>query len=244
LVAPAEVILDVDATDDPTHGAQALSGYHGYFGQHQYFPLLVYDDATGFPLAAWLRPGTVHAACGAVEILRPIVAALRAAWPGVRIVVRADTGLAVPAVSDYGEADHLEYVLGFASNAVRERATAQALADVEWNHHFYGYREPHVQRFEEIRDYQAGGWPHPRRIVAKVEVTPQGSQRRFVVTNRSSAPARLYRDCYVQRGQTGPHELFRDNGSRGRRVAVGGSDLCCRIIDTSAPSWRTVRNPG
>lgn len=95
---PGEIILDVDATDDQTHGSQALSAYHGYFEQHPYFPLLVYDGGTGLPLAAWLRPGTVGARCGAVDILRPIVTALRAAWPGVRIVLRADNGLAVPAV--------------------------------------------------------------------------------------------------------------------------------------------------
>src|SRR6266542_4265842 len=70
---PTEIILDIDATDDPTHGRQTLSGYHGYYRQHQYLPLLVYDGGTGFPLAAWLRPGTVHASCGAVEVLDTLV---------------------------------------------------------------------------------------------------------------------------------------------------------------------------
>jgi hypothetical protein len=198
--APAEIILDVDATDDPVHGAQALSGYHGYFEQHQYFPLLVFEGGTGFPLGCWLRPGTVHASCGAVEVLRPIVQALRAAWPGVRVVLRADNGLAVPAVYDYCEEDGLEYVLGYATNTVLQRATEQALADLELYHCFYGHREPHVQRFEEVRDYQAGSWPHPRRVVAKVEVNPQGSQRRFVVSNRAGTPEEIYRGFYVQRG--------------------------------------------
>src|SRR5262249_40324675 len=127
---PAVLILDVDATDDPTHGAQALSGYHGYFRQHQYFPLHVYEGHSGFPLAAWLRPGTVHASLGVVDILRLIVAQLRAAWPGVRILVRADNGLAVPAVYAFCEAEALDYVLGYASNPVLERATAQAFDDL------------------------------------------------------------------------------------------------------------------
>ena len=70
---PTEIILDVDATDDPTHGQQTLSAYHGYFRQHQYFPLLVFAGATGFPLAAWLRPGTVHASCGAVDAVQVLV---------------------------------------------------------------------------------------------------------------------------------------------------------------------------
>jgi hypothetical protein len=74
--------------------AQVLSFFHGYFDQHQYFPLLVFDGETGFPLAAWLRPGTVHASCGAVDVLRGIVTQLRAAWPGVLILIRGDTGFA------------------------------------------------------------------------------------------------------------------------------------------------------
>ena len=106
----------MDATDDPTHGRQALSGYHGYYRQHQYLPLHVYEGHSGFPLAVWLRPGTVHASLGAVDILRPLVARLRAAWPGVRILVRADNGLGVPAVYDFCESEGLDYVIGYASN--------------------------------------------------------------------------------------------------------------------------------
>jgi hypothetical protein len=109
---PEEIILDADATDDPTHGAQALSGYHGYFRQHQYFPLHVYEGHTGFPLAVWLRPGAVHASLGAVDILSSIVALLRAAWPAVRILIRADNGLGVPALYDFCEDHGLAYVIG------------------------------------------------------------------------------------------------------------------------------------
>jgi hypothetical protein len=220
---PAEVILDVDATDDPVHGTQALSGYHGYFRQHQYFPLLVYDGASGFPLAAWLRPGTVHASCGAVEVLRPIIQALRAAWPGVQMVVRADNGLAVPAVYDFCEAEGLEYVLGYATNAVLQRATAHALAELELYYRYYGYRDAHVQRFEEIRDYQADSWPHPRRVLAKLEINPHGSQRRFVVSNRPGTPAAIYRDLYVQRGEV-PEQPIGElkNGLRADRLSACG----------------------
>src|SRR5262249_9559977 len=123
---PTEVILDVDASDDPVHGHQTLSGYHGYYRQHQYLPLFVYEGATGFPLAAWLRPGTVHASLGAAEILDAIVTRLRAAWPNVRIQVRSDNGLAVPRLYDYCEANGLTYALGYATNPVLQRATDQA----------------------------------------------------------------------------------------------------------------------
>jgi hypothetical protein len=220
---PTELILDVDATDDPVHGGQALSGYHGYYRQHQYLPLHIYEGHSGFPLAVWLRPGVVHASCGAVDILRSLVAQLRAAWPDVRILLRADNGLGVPAVYDFCEDAHLDYVIGYASNAVLERATAQALADVELYYRFYGRRDPHVQRFEELRDYQASGWPHPRRVVAKVEINPQGSQRRYVVTNRSEAAAVVYREVYVQRGAV-PEQPIGEmkNGLRCERLSSSG----------------------
>jgi len=220
---PTELILDVDATDDPVHGQQALSGYHGYYRQHQYLPLHIYEGHSGFPLAVWLRPGVVHASCGAVDILRPLVARLRAVWPGVRILLRADNGLGVPAVYDFCERAGLDYVIGYASNAVLERATAQALADVELYYCWYGRRDPHVQRFEEIRDYQAGGWPHPRRVVAKVEINPHGSQRRYVVTNLPDAAAVVYRDVYVQRGAV-PEQPIGEmkNGLRCERLSSSG----------------------
>jgi Transposase DDE domain group 1 len=220
---PTEILLDVDATDDPTHGQQTLSAYHGYFRQHQYFPLLIYDGATGFPLAAWLRPGTVHASCGAADILAALLARLRAAWPGVRITIRGDSGMAVPEMYTFCEDHDARYVFGFGTNDVLKRATAQALADVELYYRFYGRREPHVQRYEEIPGYQAGTWPHPRRIVAKIEHTPQGSQRRFVVTNRKEGPATVYREWYVPRGAV-PEQPIGEmkNGLQADRLSACG----------------------
>lgn len=220
---PTEIILDVDASDDPVHGHQALSGYHGYYQQQQYLPLFVYDGDTGFPLAAWLRPGTVHASTGAVEVLDRIVTLVRAAWPEVRIRVRSDNGFAVPGVYEYCEGHDLPYAFGFASNAVLRRETEQALADLELYHHWYQHREPSVQRFESILDYQAEGWPHPRRIIAKIEVTPQGSQRRFVVSNMSEPEEWMYRDFYVQRGRV-PEQPIGEmkNGLQADRLSACG----------------------
>jgi hypothetical protein len=229
---PAEVIIDLDPTDDPVHGQQALSAYHGYYRQHQYLPLLVYEGTTGFPLAAWLRPGTVHAACGAVEVLQAIVDKLRQVWPGVVIRVRGDTGLAVPALYEYCEEHRLFYAFGFAANAVLHRLTATALADLELYYAFYGRSDPHVQRFENLPAYQADGWSRPRRIVAKIEITPQGSQRRYVVTNQEEKADEVYRDFYVQRGAV-PEQPIGElkNGLRGDRLSACG--FC-------ANSWRLL----
>ena len=156
----------------------------------------------------WLRPGVVHASCGAVDILRSLVARLRAAWPGVQILLRADNGLGVPAVYDFCESDGLEYVIGYATNAVLERATAQALADVELYYRFYGRRDPHVQRFEEVRDYQAGGWPH----------APGGGQGRAQSARQPTA-------------------LCGDQPDRGRCGSVPG-DLCAAGRGTRATDRR------
>src|SRR5207248_7338147 len=89
---------------------------------------------------------------------------------------------------------------GYSSNPVLQRRTEQAMTDVELYYHFYGHCEPDLQRFEVFEDYQADGWSRPRRIVAKIEINPQGSQRRFVVTNLSGHPRGIYRGFYVQRG--------------------------------------------
>jgi len=197
---PTFVILDIDPSDDPTHGQQVLSFFHGYYDQHQYFPLFVFDGETDFPLAAWLRPGTVPASCGAVATLQPIVQALRAAWPNLLILVRGDSGLATPEVYEFCEAEGLLYAFGYSSNDVLKRRTAQALHDLETYYTFYGEREPAVQRFEVFEDYQADTWSRPRRIVAKIEINRHGSNRRFVVTNLSGQGAGIYHGFYVQRG--------------------------------------------
>jgi Transposase DDE domain group 1 len=197
---PSYIVLDSDPSDDPTHGQQVLSLFHGYFDQYQYFPLFVFDGETGFPLAAWLRPGTVHASCGAVSTLRSIVEALRAAWPDVLILVRGDTGMAVPEVYEFCEAEGLLYGFGYASNAVLKHRTDAALSDLETYYACYQHREPEVQRFEVIEDYQAESWSRPRRIVAKIEINRHGVNRRFVITNLSGHGQGIYHGFYVQRG--------------------------------------------
>jgi hypothetical protein len=199
---PAYVILDIDPSADPTHGQQVLTAFHGYFDQHQYFPLFVFDGETGFPLAAWLRPGTVHASCGAVATLQPIVAALRAAWPGVLILVRGDSGLATPEVYEFCDSEGLLYAFGYSSNDVLKERTAQALSDLQTYYAWYAQREPQVQRFEVFEDYQADTWSRPRRIVAKIEINRHGTNRRFIVTNLSGQGQGIYHGFYVQRGDT------------------------------------------
>ncbi len=196
--APERIVLDVDATDDPTHGEQQLSLFDGYRRQYQYKPLLVLEGETGFPLAGHLRPGTAHDSLGAADVLREIVEQLRAAWPAVPILVRGDCGFALPQVYDFCEAEKLLYCLGLASNAVLKRKTQLLLNLAQARFDLYDEKQ---QLFTTFDDYQAGTWPHPRTVVAKVEVMPQGTNRRFVVTNIQDAPQAIYHDFYVQRGR-------------------------------------------
>jgi len=106
------IVIDIDATDDPTHGSQQLSFFHGYYDEHMYHPLLVFDGKTGFPLAAVLRPGNAHASRGAVKLLKRLIRRLRRAYPEAKILLRADAGFAIPALYRFCEKRRLLYTIG------------------------------------------------------------------------------------------------------------------------------------
>lgn len=217
---PSYVIVDLDPTDDPTHGQQLLTGFHGYYEQYQYFPLLLFDGESGFPLGAWLRPGTVHASCGAVQALEEVVQALRKAWPKVLILVRGDCGLAVPEMYQYCEENGLLYALGFASNEVLKRRTARHLETVRLAAKVWGES---LQHFESLEDYQAQSWRRARRIVVKLEANDKGVNRRFVVTNLSGDPQGLYHGFYVQRGNVPERPIGQwKNDLEGDRLSAHG----------------------
>jgi hypothetical protein len=196
--APSRIVLDFDGTDDPTHGEQEGSAYHGYYRQHQLFPLLVFDADTDQLVTAVLRPGTVHAGHGAVTILKRIVAALRGRWPGVAVEVRADSGFALPALYAWCEAEGIAYTIGLVPNARLEALAAPLLADAQ--------RQSAAAAGAKIRllgeaTYRAGSWPCDRRVVLKAEALEKGLNTRFVVTTRTDPPERLYA-FYTDRGET------------------------------------------
>jgi len=197
---PARIILDADATDDPTHGQQELEFYHGYYDEHCYLPLLVYATADGGEqelMAAVLRPGNVHAGHRAVAVLRRLVERLRAAFPDTEILLRADAGFARPEVYDYCEAANLSYVISLAKNSRLLEQAEPWLAEAQA---IYAETGEKVRRFGEF-SYAAASWPHPRRVVVKAEVMAPGENPRFVVTNlREADPAAIYDELYTQRG--------------------------------------------
>ncbi len=125
---PSRILLDLDSTDDPTHGDQEGSCYHGYYRQHMYHPLLVFDGHTGQLVTAVLRPGNSHAGGGALAVLRRVVGRLREAWPGAEVEIRADAGFALPAVYEWCEEEGVGYTIGLVSNP-RLEAIAEPLLE-------------------------------------------------------------------------------------------------------------------
>jgi hypothetical protein len=195
---PTRILLDLDSTDDPTHGDQEGSAYHGYFRQHMYHPLLVFDGETGQFITAILRPGTAHAGHGALAILRRLVARLRTRWPGVAIELRADAGFAKPEIYAWCEAQGIAYTIGLIPNPRLEQVAAPLVAEVRAAQTAADGAK--VRRLTEA-PYQAGSWPTPRRIIIKAEALAKGTNTRFVVTTRRDPPAALYA-WYTARGET------------------------------------------
>lgn len=197
---PVAVRFDLDAVDDPAHGQQQLVLFHGFYEQYQYLPLLITCADTDQFVMVSLRPGAVHASLGADTDLEYLVRRLRQAWPGVHIRVRGDAGFGVPKMYDLCERLGIDYTFGLATNHVlKERSDALLQQAVEA---FTQTGEPQ-RRFDTFA-YQAGSWPWPRCVVAKAEANAQGTNRRFVVTNRPGArivPEPAY-DDYALRGES------------------------------------------
>jgi len=193
---PHHIVLDIDGTDDPTHGQQEGSAYHGYYRQHMLHPLLVFDGETHQLITAILRRGNTHGSTGVVAVLKRIVAALRARWPGVRLELRMDSGGAVPAIYAFCEREGIAYTIGLSTNPRLTALAAPLTAAAQ--------RQRAECGAEKVRlcgetVYQAASWDHPRRVVIKAEALPKGPNTRFVVTTRSDPPEALY-DWYVDRG--------------------------------------------
>ena len=199
---PAVIVLDIDSTDDPTHGQQQLSFFHGYYDQHMYHPLLIFDGERGQLVSAVLRPGNAHAARGAMGVLRRIIRRLKQRFPHTQMVVRGDSAFAVPRVLRMleeldRELGGIAYVIGLAQNAVLLRSGAAALSEARLR--FQATKQT-VQHFDAFA-YAAETWPQARHVVMKAEVSEHGANPRFVVTSLPEfAPALLYH-AYCERGQ-------------------------------------------
>ncbi len=196
--APKEIILDLDATDDPLHGKQEGRFFHGYYGHYCYLPLYIFCGE--FLLCARLRSSNIDASSGSVEELQRIVAQIRAAWPQVHIVVRGDSGFCREELMSWCEAEGVDYLLGLAKN---DRLKADLAKEMEEAKAQYQETGRAARLFKEFVYQTRKSWSCARRVVAKAEHLEKGENPRFVVTslNREAWPAQeLYEQHYCARG--------------------------------------------
>jgi hypothetical protein len=201
--APEEIVLDIDGWDDPTHGNQQLSCFHGYYGQHMYFPVLINESTSGYPLVLQLRAGNSHPGKGVAGILRWLFWRLKRAFPGVRLILRADAGFALPEILQVCERSGVGYAIGFSRNAVTERKISNLL---EQSRLQFIQTQQKARVFDDVY-YAAATWDYPRRLVMKAEWLAKGANPPFVLTNLELPPQVLYDQFYVKRGADSEHRI-------------------------------------
>jgi hypothetical protein len=197
---PRQLTLDIDPFDDPTHGQQQLTFFHGYYDQYQYLPRVITCAENDLVLSVCLLHGTAHPALGAQDDLEYVARRLREVWPGVRIDLRGDSGFGTPAMYEACERLDIQYTIGIGMNARLKKYSDSLLEQVvsQWE------VTTQPQRLFTAFWYRAASWPAQRWVVVKCEANAQGTNRRAVVTNREGAtilPGAAY-DSYADRGES------------------------------------------
>ena len=194
--APAELILDFDATDDPVHGNQEGRFFHGYYDHYCFLPLYVFCGEQ--LLVSYLRPAKIDGAKHVGAILKLLVKSLRAAWPSVRIIFRGDSGFCRRRILSWCERNGVGYIVGLARNPRIEYLASWWMESAMEAHALTGKG---VRCFGEVF-YRAGTWREPRRVIVKAEITHTAKANpRFVVTNLVDHPQSLYEEGYCARGE-------------------------------------------
>jgi hypothetical protein len=197
--APAQITLDLDATDDPLHGHQEGRFFHGYYDNYCYLPLYVFCGR--HLLAAKLRQANIDGSAGAIEEVARIVARIRQRWPGVRILLRADSGFARDGLMTWCENNAVDYLFGLARNSRLVEEITGELADAAEQSR---QTVKPARRFKDFTWTTRDSWSRERRVVAKAEWTEGEANPRFVVTSltRAEHEARhLYEKLYCARGE-------------------------------------------
>lgn len=197
--APSQIILDLDATDDPLHGQQEGRFFHGYYGEYCYLPLYIFCGT--HVLCARLRESNQDASAGAVTEVERIVSAVRSRWGQVRIILRADSGFAREELMSWCEGHGVNYIFGLARNARLQRALGGELRQAKTQFEQSGQAERVFKDF----DYRTrNSWSRPRRVIGKAEHLAKGANPRFIVTSLSREEwlaQGLYEDLYCARGE-------------------------------------------
>jgi hypothetical protein len=194
---PEEIILDIDATDDPLHGHQEGRFFHGYYDCYCYLPLYVFCGR--HLLAAKLRPANIDAAAGTVEEIARIAAQIRRCWPHTRIILRGDSGFARDALMGWCETNGVDYIFGLARNARLKGMIAAELGEAQQESQQTG--KP-ARRFRDFTWSTLKSWSRERRVIAKAEWTRGEENPRFIVTTLTIGDGRhLYEEIYCARGE-------------------------------------------
>lgn len=195
---PEAIWLDLDATDDPTHGHQEGRFFHGYYRHYCYLPLYIFSGE--HLLCARLRPSNIDASAGSVQELTRIVAQIRRRWPDTRIVIRGDSGFCRESIMSWCEENGIGYVFGLARNTRLVAAIAQAM---EQARAVYEQTGSPARVYRDFRYRTLKSWSCSRRVVGKAQYLPKGPNPRFVVTNLPADQAgasHLYETLYCARG--------------------------------------------
>jgi hypothetical protein len=197
--APKKIILDVDDTDDPTHGAQQLSLFNAYYDEYCYMPLHIYEGYSGKLILSVLRPGKRPKGQEVVAILSRVIQCIRQQWPKVRIVIRGDSHFSSPQLFDLcASMRKVHFVVGLSNNKALAALVEDAVKRVEDAHKQV---EKKLKIFVEF-PYQAKSWSDPQRVICKIEVNEQGRNVRFIVTDMNGkGPQRMYDKSYCARGR-------------------------------------------
>ena len=193
--APAELVLDFDATDNPLYGQQEGRFFHGYYDSYCYLPLYVFCGQQ--LLCAYLRPSRIDGAKHATAILKLLVTRLRQKWPQVRIVFRGDSGFCRQRIINFCERAGVHYIIGLARNARLQGITEFMELAMKDAFEQTGLKQREVGEFV----YAAQSWAKERRVITRLEYGAQGNNPRYVVTNLAGEPQALYDDLYCQRGE-------------------------------------------
>jgi hypothetical protein len=195
---PSEIVLDLDATDDPLHGHQAGRFFHGYYNNYCYLPLYIFCGE--HLLCARLRPSNIDASAGSVKELDRIVSHIRRRWPDVRIVIRGDSGFCREHIMSWCERNDVDYVLGLAKN---QRLKGEIAAQMQQARTMYEQTHQASRVFKDFRYQTLESWSRSRRVVGKAEYLDKGENPRFVVTSLSADKVdcrTLYEQTYCARG--------------------------------------------
>jgi hypothetical protein len=195
---PSQIVVDMDATEDPAHGQQEFEFYHGYYGAHCFLPLLVFcsaDDGDEELVGAILRPGNIHAGRCSASILRRLAGMLKEAFPSTRILFRGDAGFALPEMYECAEELGISYLISLPRNPRLQEVAEPLMTQARAQRDQTGCG---TRVFGETL-YAAQTWSRERRVLIKAEVMEKGDNPRFVVTNLSDDPEELYA-IYCKRG--------------------------------------------